>query len=250
MKTNRKLIGLIACLCLILAACKVTSQNCADAVNKYANTLSAFQDAEIQMHDQKKVSDSTHLTILEAEKLASHAGRDMDAGILLASTGADPTKYIALAEKTYADLSTIVYADASANQGLSTLLSAAGAALKNAISLITALRSQTPSSAPAPAVAKPASYTSHNMPHQMPLWPFTILPLMGLAAIGGGLAAAAQLLQILMQLEPVAFDLVVKFATSLKGKSTAEILALNESLFDKIDSTIASEEAKLKNPSA
>jgi len=74
-------------------------------------------------------------------------------------------------------------------------------------------------------------------------WAMCLLPMMGLVAIS--VPQAIQLLQIAIELEPVAFDLVARFARSLKGKSTEEILAMNESLFSKVEQTANDELAKL-----
>lgn len=53
------------------------------------------------------------------------------------------------------------------------------------------------------------------------------------------------LINLATKLEPGAFDLVTKLATSLQGKTAEEVEALNDALFDKIDSTADAELAKL-----
>lgn len=219
--------------CIILSACPTSNavQDASNAVNKYANTLSAFQDAEITLHNSAKISDSTHHSILEAELVAAKAGHELDAAIAVASHGNDPSQYIDVATQAFTAMEATVNGDSTSKQELSLTVEAAGAALKNAITLINSLRSSKPS----PSVPKADNQLNYSW-----LWALGLLPLMGMAATFDG-AQVIQLLQILLQLEPVAFDLITKFATSLKGKTTEEILAMNESLFSKVEQTAQDE---------
>ncbi len=215
-------IGALLATCIVLSACPTSNavQNASNAVNKYASTLSAFQDAEITLHNSAKISDSTHHSILEAELVAAKAGHELDAAIAVASHGNDPSQYIDVATQAFSAMEATVNGDSVSKQELTLTVEAAGAALKNAITLINALRSK-----PVPATW---------------LWALCLLPLMGMAATIDA-TQVIQLLQIAIQLEPVAFDLITKFATSLKGKTTEEILAMNESLFSKVEQTAQDE---------
>lgn len=261
----------LAILCLILTACPITTQVCANGVNKYANALSSFQDAEIKLHQTlvsdksvppkqvPLISDLTHINILHSEKAASKAGRDLDAAIALADAGADPSEYVKLAQSSFDDLIMQLgpVIDGPTHDKLILAAQVAGDALKNAISLIEALRASKPAAVVAPAVLTPHRAPDPAVPvvtnlstrnsHGLPLWVLG-LPLIGLAAGAGALAgldATVKLLGIIVTLEPVAFDLIVKFATSLKGKSTAEILAMNEQIFGKVDATADAELGKM-----
>lgn len=248
----------IAILCLIMAACVVTAKDCANGVNKYANALSAFQDGAIKLHDQKLIADPVYVNILHAEKAASKAGRDLDAGIALAVKGADPKEYVTLAQAAFDDmllqLDSVV--DPATQDKLNLSAQLAGDALKNAISLIEALRASkptivqlvphSPERPPDPGTPVVTNLSTRS-PHSLPLWVFS-LPLIGLVAGAGVLAgvdATLKLLQVVVTLEPVAFDLILKFATSLKGKSEAEILAMNEQIFGKVDATADAELGKM-----
>jgi hypothetical protein len=62
-----------------------------------------------------------------------------------------------------------------------------------------------------------------------------------MAAAGVGITQVVSLLNLAVQLEPVAFDLVTKLATSLKGKTTEEVLAMNEAIFSKVEATAQAE---------
>jgi hypothetical protein len=255
----------VVTLCLLLTACPVTSADCANAVNKYANALSAFQDGEISLHNTTKldnsvppqqvplISDATHVSIIHAEQAASKAGHDLDAAVGLANNGADPSQYVSLAQQSFdAMVTQINIGDVATQQKLMLLAQGAGDALKNAISLIQALRAAkapagtpapAPAPAPTPAPANPAPATNTSQSgHHLPLWAFLVLPL-GAAAFSSA-AGILQLLTIITQLEPVAFQLILSFATSLKGKSEADIVALNEALFNKVDTTAAAELVK------
>jgi len=235
MKQRLKLsIGITTLLgaCFVLAACPNAVQDASNAVNKYANTLSAFQDAEIKLHDAGKISDAKHVSILQAEIVAAKAGHDLDAAIAVASKGNDPAQYVDVATKSFDDMIAITNTDPTGNQELALVANTASAALKNAISLIQALRANPPKA---------------NGPASVPMWALWLLPFMFAAGAVGGvqLTQAVALLQIVMQLEPVAFDLIVKLAASMKGKTADEILAMNESLFSKVEQTAQDELAKV-----
>lgn len=233
MKLNRfsKLSVVLGCIAIGILlcgfSCEQSAQSAATAVNKYAESLSHFQDAEIIAHTNKLVSDEDHRRILEGEKIASKAGQDLDAAIVLAGQGADTSAYIATAEKAFADLLDVVKSTNQAN--LQLLAQAAGDVLQNAITLIQTIKPQKTAAIP--------------VPH--PLFGMGFLFLLGMAAMGGGITGAIALLNIASQLEPVGFDLVMKFADSLKGKSVDEIVAMNEKLFGKVDATADAELAKL-----
>lgn len=239
-------IAVIALLCLATTACKVTAVDAATAVNKYGVALQGFHDVEQTLHEQKKadgtavIGDALHFQIIGVEKTAVQAGKALDAAITVAASGGDVADYISAAQKGYDDLVTTVKIDPKTEQALSLSIHVAGDALKNAITVLNALRNGTP--APAPT-------TSHNTGLNLALWVTFLLP-MGMAASGGGLQGLitaqniVQLLQLVVAIEPAAFDLVMKLATSLKGKSTEEILAMNESIFSKLEAELEAEEAK------
>lgn len=244
---KRKQAGFVAValLCLATTACKVTATDAATAVNKYAISLQGFHDAEQTLHETNKadgtpvVSDALHFEIIGAEQTAVKAGKSLDAAITVAANGGDVSSYITVAQNAYDDLISTVKADPDTLQALTLSIHVAGDALKNAISVLNALKNKT---------AAPLPTTSHNSGLAFALWVTFLLP-MGLAAGGGigGLVTAqniVQLLQIVVAIEPVAFDLVLKLASSLKGKSTEEILAMNESIFDKLAAQLATEAAK------
>lgn len=231
-------IGGIVVLCLILSACPVTSQNCAAAVNRYANTLDAVANGAKTLHDEGKVNDNQYRQVLEGEKAAITSGKELDQAILLADTGADPSKYVDLAQKSYDDLKVYVGADPVTKASLDAVVKTAGAALDNAITLIRTLRDN--------KAAAGAVKTGSNKPSPRIPWAF-YMPLFGMAAIGalGGIAKAAQLLSLVADLEPIAFNLIVNFATSLKGKTTQELVTMNEAMFAKTEALVDSELAKL-----
>lgn len=199
------------------------AKSAAVAVNRYGESLSHFQDAEITAHTQGKVDDDTHERILKAEKVAAQAGHNLDAAISIANSGGDPTQYVDVAQKAYNDLIGLV--NSTNQQNLIVLGQAAGDLLKNAISLIRTIKPQ----------PKPAPGT----------WMFVSFGVLGFAAAGVGLFQAIQLLTLITALEPVAFDLLLKLAQSLQGKSTEEVLALNEQLFTKVETTADEELKKL-----
>jgi len=215
-------------------ACAVSTHDAADAVNKYANSLQAFHDSESKLHTTAKadgtpiIGDATHFKILQAEQLAVKAGHDLDAAIAVADKGGDIAQYVTVAQTSLDELIGIVKTDPVASQQLQLVVDSASAALKNAISIIEALRNKSPA-------------PSAN-------WLLASFMLVGLvtgagAAGGAGLTASSivTLLQLIIGMEPIAFDLILKFATSLKGKTTAEILALNEGIFNDLDAVIAAE---------
>jgi hypothetical protein len=244
----------IVVLCLVLSACPVTSQDCANAVNKYANTLQQFQNAEITLHTSMGadgvtplISDATHKEILQGEIAASTAGHNLDAAISLASQGADPSQYVTLAQSSFdAMVAAINVADPATQQKLQTAAKVAGDALANAISLIQTLKAATPA-AVTPAVAPAKTSSNHN---PIPLWMF-LFPVAGLAIAGASITlnGTLQLISLLASLEPEAFSLVLAFTTSLKGKTTAQIVAMNETLFNSVDAT-AQQQLNLTAPSA
>lgn len=241
-------VTLSAILCLALFACKVNTQQCAAAVNRYANALSTFQDAEIALHGSGQVTDVVHIKIIQGEQAASKAGHDLDAAINLASTGADPSQFVTLAQQSFdAMVAQINVGDPATQQKLILGANAAGDALKNAISLIEALRDANASTKPSPVT--PASPSTppgaQSKAHGLSmLWAFMLLPIGGIVLDAAGIIA---LLQIAVQLEPEAFSLITNFATSLKGKSAADLIAMNETLFNKVDATA---EAQLAPPAA
>lgn len=198
------------------------AKSAAVAVNRYGESLSHFQDAEITAHTQGKVDDATHGKILNAEKVAAQAGHNLDAAISIANSGGDPGQYVDVAQKAYNDLIGLV--NSTNQQNLMVLGQAAGDLLKNAISLIQTIKPQ---------------------PKAPATWMFLSFGVLGFAAVGASLASVVQLLNLITALEPAAFDLIVKLAQSLQGKSTEEVLALNEQLFTKVETTADDELKKL-----
>lgn len=236
-------VSVVLAMCVVLSACKVTSDQVAAGVNKYALSLQAFQQAELDLHGSQPsvVPDVVHYKIVELEITAAKAGHDLDAAIQVASTGGDISQYIDVANKTFDDVLQVLKLAPDADQKMQTAAQAASDALKNAISLIQALKAEHPSPAPTPAP------TGQNHVPLTLLFAF-FMPLM--AAGASGLVSAANivtLLQVILQLEPIAFDLILKLATSLKGKTAAEILAMNESIFTSVE-TIAEAELAKKPP--
>jgi hypothetical protein len=206
------------------------------AVNKYANSLSKFQDAEIQQHNDGKVDDATHRSILNYEKIAAKAGRNLDQAILLANTGGDAQQYIDQANNSFNDLvGAIVTKDEATKKTLQALADVSSALLKNAISLIKAI---TPQNQP-----KPTSSPNNGAPSLV--FAMLSLFLVGMAAGGGGLQSALDLLLAVTKLEPIAFDLILNLAKSLAGKTTEEVLAMNETIFGKVEQTADDELKKL-----
>ena len=243
MKKKALLIGPISAItvaCVMLAACPNNNQvkQAADAVNRYGTTLSSLQDAEIQLHSEGKVPDDLHVKILNAEKVAAKAGHDMDAGIEVASKGNDPSQYTDVASQTFQDLVNAIKLNPQTQQGLQLAITTADAALKNAITMIQQLRASKPS----PATPAPTS------PSGLAIW-LLVAGLFPMMAAGGDInvtiGGAVKLLNLIMELEPVAFDLIMKLATSLKGKTTEEILAMNEQLFTKVETTADAELGKM-----
>lgn len=217
-------ISLIIVAALILAACP--AKDAAVAVNRYGTSLSAFQDAVQTAHDQGAVDDVTYRKLLNDEKLAAKAGQDLDAAITIASQGGDYTEYITSAEASFGDLVNAIRPTNS--QGLLALAKASGDLLENAISLIRSIKGAPPS--------KPSP-----LGNSLAVW------LLGLGVFGMAiqLPEVLQLLALASALEKPAFDLVVKLATSLKGQTTDQVLALNEQIFGKVEATADAELAKL-----
>ena len=205
------------------SSCNDSAKTASVAVNKYANSLSSFQDAEIKMHDAGKVDDDMHREILKKEKMAATAGLALDKAIAIASSGGDYSAYIDSAEATFNDLVAQAKAnDLQTQQELITYAATAGALLKNAVALIKAIQ---------PAPKAPGAF-----------W-FMFLPLMAAAALP--FSKWFELLQIVSTLEPIAFELVTNLAKSLKGQTAEQVLALNERLFNKVTQTADAELAKL-----
>lgn len=219
-------VSLAAALVLICAgfSCSTSVKSAAVGVNKYAESLSHLQDAEITAHNAGSVDDATHKQILEAEKLASKAGHELDTAIALAAQGADASQYVDAAQNTFNDLLDVI--NPTNKQELVLLAQASGALLKNAISLIHAIH-------PAPVKPSPAGLAFWMMG----------FGLIGMAAID--VNGVIQLLNLVVSLEPAAFDLVLKLTQSLQGQSTDQVLAMNEAIFGKVDATADAELAKL-----
>ena len=131
-------LSMIFVMVLILAACP--AKDAAVAVNRYATALSSIQDAEIAAYQSNAVDNRTHGQIQMAIKQASKAGRDLNTAIKVASSGGDPQGYVDAALRSYDDLVTALRP--SNNQSLIAAGNAAGALVKNAISLIQQLKAQ------------------------------------------------------------------------------------------------------------
>lgn len=230
-------IAAIVMLCAGMTDC-TGAKSASVAVNRYYESLKHVQQAEIAVHEAKKIEDGQHVTIQKAIKLASQAGRKLDTAIALAAQGADYEAYIDEANKTFDEAIALVK-PLNAND-LTLAVDTATSLLKNAISSIRAIKAQTQGQ-PAPAKPSPG----------LAFW--LAFPVLGLAAGAGagGLALGAAVLQWLglaVQLEPYAFDLALKFATSLKGKTLEEVQALNLKLADDIEATADAEIAKYDKP--
>jgi hypothetical protein len=246
MKALRIRFGLGALLiasCLVITACPNNDQvkTAADAVNRYGTTLSSLQDAEIQLHSAGKVPDAIHAKILQSEIIAAKTGHALDAGISVASKGNDPSAYIDAAKGSFDDLLSAINLDPNTKQGLELAANAANSALQNAVTLIQQLKASKPSPA-TPAPAAPASTPTTPAPSGSAIWllfAIGFFPMM--AAAGVEITQVVSLLNLAVQLEPVAFDLVMKLTTSLKGKTTEEVLAMNEAIFSKIEATAQAE---------
>lgn len=222
----------LALLLMAAASCDHV-QAAAQAANKYDNALKAFVHSEIVLHDQGKISDATHVEMLNAEKLGSKAGHDIDSALLLAAKGSDASSYIDLAEQDFDAFAMAVAKDPATKDALTSAANVVGDALKNTLSLIKQIKTTSQNRSPS------------KLPFAM------LLPLMGFAAVGGavaGVAKVAQLLTLITSLEPVAFDAILAFATSLKGKTTEEIVAMNESILSDVDTTIQ-QQLDLQKPS-
>lgn len=223
-------LAVILALCLGASTCN-KAHAAADANHKYAVSLDSFQQAEIKEHSNGKVDDALHIQIQEAVKAASESGKALDQGILLASKGADAGEYIQKASESFNQLSGLIkFKDPTTQQVLSDLVKASSDLLQNAITLIQQLRSENATKAPAPS----------GMAFFL-----LMFPLLGMAAVTGAGAALALVGQIL-ELEPIAFTLVANLVQNLKGKTTEEIVAMNEQIFSKISSTADSEIAATK----
>lgn len=232
----------VVAACIAIAACPNNDQvkSAAAAVNRYGTTLSSLQDAEIQLHTAGKVPEAVHAKILQSEIVAAKAGHALDAGIGVASKGNDPSAYIDAAQGSFDDMLTAIKMDPNTAQGLELAVNTASSALKNAVTMIQQLKASKPS--PSTPAAPPASAP----PSAVWLLLGLIFPMM--AAAGVGVTQVVSLLNLIVQLEPVAFDLVTKLATSLKGKTTEEVLAMNEQIFSKVEMTAQAELNKTVPP--
>jgi hypothetical protein len=232
--TRRKSLLVVGVLAIALSlinasSCGTSAATAATAVNKYANSLSAVQDAEIKWHGLGKIDDVSHIKFQKDMKTASTAGKSLDAAITLAAQGADSSMYVTAAEKAFTDISAdIHFSDPATQMELTTLVQAAGDLLQNSIALIHQIKGN-----PSPIKPSPAA------PGGLAL--FLGFGVMGFAAIGVGLSDAVKLLSLITTLEPIAFNLILQLAQSMKGKSVEEIVALNEQLFGKVNSTADAE---------
>lgn len=231
MKLKRRASAVLALMCLVVLvagfSCDKSAKSAAVAVNRYAESLSHFQDACMTAHGQGQIDDSTYRKILGAEKSAAIAGQHLDAAIAIASQGGDYSQYIAEANRSFADLMSAV--NASNKQDLILIAQGISSVLQNAITLIQQIKAQIP--------AKPAGAGG------LAFW-LTMggLPVLGMAVDAN---AVLRLLQLILALEPAAFDLVAKLTESLTGKTTEEVLAMNDTLFGKVVAEADQELAKL-----
>lgn len=230
---SKKLAVRTSVLVLLVAVVAFTAacpaKDAAVAVNKYANSLSALQDGEITVYDAGKVDPKFHIMFQKSLKIAKGAGAALDQCILLANKGGDSGPCIASAQHAYDELVSVVAM--SNQQDLVLLGQAAGAALQNAISLVQSIHP----TKPAPTSAFWLGFGLLGMASLSA----------GVGAAGGlSLASAAQLLTLVVGLEPVAFQLLLQLAQSLKDKSVEEVVAMSEKIFGKIDATADAEIAK------
>jgi hypothetical protein len=233
------LVSFIAIFCLILAACPADTQKAAQANHAYLVSLSNFQDAEIVLHNDGKVSDAVHLSIVKAEKVANHEAQNLDACIAAKMQGLPIDTCIDKATNAFNDLITALNLDPTVKQSLQTLADASDAALKTAIVFIKDIKSTQ-------AKPNPAQSQQH-MPISL-LWAFA-LPMMaagtgGVGLIGDRANAILAIVQMILKMEPIAAQALAQFLES-KGRDTAAILALNKELEDKIDATADAELKKL-----
>lgn len=56
---------------------------------------------------------------------------------------------------------------------------------------------------------------------------------------------AIKILNLLLDVEPIAVELVKNLLAEIKGKSAAEIIAENDAIFERVKATAAAELAKL-----
>lgn len=232
------LTGVILALVVLASgfACDTNGvHRAAVAVNKYAESLSHFQDAEIVYYqDGGKIDDATHRSILGAEKLAAEAGKNLDKAITAAANGGDANQYIDLANSSFADMVTaIVVKDVNTRSELIALSNISSSLLKNAISLIQAIKPPKPAP-PTPAPPARSLYLSLSLAFMF-----------GMATGAGTLTQILALLNAVALLEPVAFDLVLKLAQDLQGKTVDEVVAMNEAIFGKVTTVADAEIAKL-----
>lgn len=229
--TAVQLAGISCILLFTMAASKCDSSHAAaNAVNKYANSLSAVQKAVIQAKANGQVDAATDIKIEQAIVVASHAGRNLDTAIGLALQGASTNQYIDAANGAFQDLVGLLKSnDPATQQALDTVANASAALLKNAISLVLAIKPANQSSIPV-----------HHYPYG--LWLLgCFLPMMAAAGASTPLSKIVSLLNNILTLEPVAVDLIVNLAQNLQGKTTDQIIAMNEQLFGTIEQTAASE---------
>jgi Xaa-Pro aminopeptidase len=140
--TFRRRIALTALLVgLIVIASGFSCQQAKSAavmVNRYAESLSTFQDVAIKEHDLKRISDQNYANLLKSEKEASHAGRDLDKAIELANNGADFSQYVDAAQVSFNDMAGLIGGakDPEAVAALQAAAAISAGLLKDAIILI------------------------------------------------------------------------------------------------------------------
>jgi hypothetical protein len=241
--TFRRRIALTALLVgLIVIASGFSCQKAktaAVAVDRYADSLSTFQDVAKQQHDKGRINDQNYANLLKSEKEASHAGRDLDQAILLANNGASFSQQVDAAQLAFNDMAGLIggVKNPEAVAALQAAVAISAGLLKDAILLI----QQVKPPAPGAPVKAPAA-----------MW-LMGLGLIGMAAgagdgVSAGILVALGILKEIAELEPIGLQAVLNFTRSLKGMTTEEVIALTESKFDKIDKTADDELAKLNLP--
>lgn len=231
-------LPIIAIIIAVATACP--ARDAAVAINKYGNTLEALQKGEVVAYKAvpPRVSDVDHIKIQSAIKVASSVGHALDQCALTASKGGDTAPCVAKAQATYNEVIALVVS--THQDDLIALGNAAGAALQNAISVIQSIHAQPvkPISETAPSPNRPTS--------GLALW--LGFGMLGIVATGAGSlpSGVVQLLNLIIGLEPVGFDLLLKLADKLQGKTPEEIVAMNEDIFNRIDTTADAEIAATK----
>lgn len=217
------LVTLVAGLVLLTAACPAN-----DAVNKYLNTLTAVQKGEIVAHNDKEVDDTFHIQFQQYMKVGFTTGGDLDRCAAIQVQGNDSADCIDAAQEAFNNISAAV--NSKSNPKLQALASVAGAALKNAITVIRGLKSQPPPAKPSPSSG-------------FAFW------LMGLGLLGlvVDVDAVANLLKLVADEEPVFFEWITNMIKGNKGKSAEELRAMNQTL---IQQGIATADAEIANTKA